>query len=214
MAVHEYAHARVAYAWGDTTAKDTGRMTLDPRANIYWPGFIIGVLIGFAILGSAPVNPHRMRDPRWGYFWAVIAGPISNLLTAVVFAIPFQLSNVVSPGLIQFTGNPGSPILPSPSFILSQMVLLNVLLFVFNLLPLSPLDGWSVVLAALPPGPAVWWQRYRQQSMWILFALVGLSFILPQLDFGVAGGVINQFNPLTLVVFRPSIFITRLLVGI
>ncbi len=196
MAVHEYAHTRVAYAWGDDTAKRMGRMTLDPRANINLPGFIIGVLIGFAILGSAPVNPSRMRDPRWGYFWAVIAGPISNLLVAVVFALPVRL------GLLSLTGSPGSDIIPSPNYVVTQMIFLNLLLFFFNLLPLSPLDGWSVVFAALPPGPSIWWQRQREYTMYALFAFVGLSFVVP------------QFSPLTFLIAVPSQTLLFLLAGV
>src|SRR5690606_26611012 len=94
MAVHEFAHAYIAYRMGDPTAKEQGRMTLDPRANIYWLGFIIGVFIGFAVPVSAPVTPYRMRDSRWGMFWAVLAGPVSNLLLAILFDLAVRLGLV------------------------------------------------------------------------------------------------------------------------
>lgn len=176
MSVHEFAHAYVAYLMGDSTAKEQGRMTLDPRANIYLPGFIIGVLVGFAILGSAPVNPYRMRNRRWGMFLAVGAGPLSNLLVAALVAIPFRFGLLRPDWFGSLSG-----MLPTPERLLTDMVLLNVLLFVFNLVPLSPLDGWTVVLAALPPGPAIWWQRNQQNSMYVLFGLIALSFIGPTL---------------------------------
>ncbi len=172
MAVHEYAHAYAAYTQGDTTAHDMGRMTLDPRANIYWPGFLFGLLFGFAVLGSAPVNQYRMRNPRWGMFIAVLAGPVSNLLVAAVFAVPFRL------GLIppSFGGSVGG-LAPTPERVLTDMVFLNLLLFVFNILPLAPLDGWTVTLAALPTRAAIWWQRHQQHSTYILFGLIILSFL-------------------------------------
>ena len=208
MSVHEFAHAYVAYLMGDTTAKDAGLMTLDPRANIYLPGFIIGVLIGFAILGSAPVNPYRMRNPRWGMFAAVLAGPVSNLLVAIVFAIPFQLGLVIPQ---MGVGGGLNALVPSLDFLLTRMVLLNVLLFVFNLLPLFPLDGWTVVYSALPPGAAVWWQRQQQTSMYILYGLIALSFIGPSL--ARISPVLGTLNPLNWLIATPTFQILQLLLG-
>jgi Zn-dependent protease len=207
--VHEYAHARVAYAMGDDTARSQGRMTLDPRANMYWPGYIIGVVIGFAILGSAPVNRYRMRNPRWGMFWAVLAGPVSNLVLAVLFAIPFQL------GLLQpaTTGIVAGRmhIFPSLDSLFTAMVFFNVLLFIFNLLPLFPLDGWTVTLSVLPAGPAVWWERNRQTSQYILFGLIGLSFLSGYLA---SIPVIGRYlDVLTWVIGVPTNVITGFLIG-
>ncbi len=173
MSVHEFAHTYVANMMGDSTAREQGRMTLDPRANIYWPGFIIGVLIGFAVLGSAPVNRFRMRNPRWGMFWAVLAGPVANLVTAIFFAIPLRFNLI--PYEILTAGVEG--IIPSLWMILSQMVILNIVLFVFNLLPLAPLDGWTIMLSALPAEMAIWWQRHRQTSTRIFYGLILLSFV-------------------------------------
>lgn len=208
MAVHEYAHARTAYAMGDPTAKQQGRMTLDPRANIYWPGFIIGIFIGFAILGSAPVNPYRMRNRRWGMFWAVLAGPVSNLLVAALFALPIRF------GLLPFDPNgiTAGGLLPTPGRLFFDMVWLNVLLFVFNLLPVYPLDGWTVALSVLPPGPAIWWEQHRQESMYVLFGLIALSFLGPRL--ASISPVLAYADVLGWLIQAPSTFIARLLLGI
>jgi Zn-dependent protease len=208
MAVHEFAHAYVAYLMGDSTAKEQGRMTLDPTANIYWPGFIIGVLIGFAILGSAPVNPYRMRNRRWGMFWAVLAGPVSNLLLAAVFALPFRFGLV---GISQ-SGSMLGGLLPTADRLLYDMLWLNILLFVFNVLPLFPLDGWTVMLSALPAGAAIWWERHRQQSNYALFGLIALSFIAPSL--AAISPVLGYADVLSLVIGRPSQAIMQFLLGI
>ncbi len=209
MAVHEFAHTYVAYRMGDPTAKEQGRMTLDPRANIYWPGFIIGVLVGFAILGSAPVNPYRMRNRRWGMFLAVLAGPVSNLLLAVLVAIPFRLfPDLLAPAV----GGSVGGILPTPQRLLLDMIWLNVLLFVFNLLPLFPLDGWTVTLSALPPRAAIWWERHRTESQYVLFGLIGLSFIAPSLSR--ISPALGALNPLRLLLAEPSLRIVRLLLGL
>ena len=202
VVVHEFAHAYVAFTQGDTTAYDSGRMTLDPRANVYWPGYFIGVLFGFAILGSAPVNPYRMRNPRSGMLLAVAAGPISNLILAALFAVPFRLGLLIP----SISGTVGG-VLPSPERLMTDMVFLNLLLFVFNLLPLSPLDGWTVVLNALPRNASIWWQRYQQTTLYILFGLVLLSFATVYLPF------LNALNPLNWLIAGPTNILFRILLG-
>ncbi|MGF1506342.1 MAG: site-2 protease family protein [Anaerolineae bacterium] len=193
MTIHEFAHAYIAYRMGDPTAKEQGRMTLNPTANIYWPGFLIGVLIGSGILGSAPGNPSRMRNPRWGYFWAVLAGPVSNLLLAMVFAIPFWL------GVLEPAFFPASDFIPSVNSLFRQMIWLNIILFIFNLLPFWPLDGWTIVLAALPARQAVWWESQRQTTLIVGVALLALSWINIGID------------PLGWIILEPSVFLLQLL---
>jgi Zn-dependent protease len=204
VTVHEFAHAYAAFTQGDTTAYEQGKMTLDPRANVWWPGFLIGVIGGFAILGSAPVNPYRMRNPRMGMLIAVAAGPISNLLLAAIFAVPFRLG-LLTPDRIGFTTIEG--LLPSVDYLFSTMVFLNIVLFVFNLIPLSPLDGWTVVLSMLPPRQAIWWERHRQDSMYVLFGLILLSFLTGYLP------ILDIINPMRWLIGLPAEIIFRILTG-
>jgi len=189
MTIHEFAHVYVAYRMGDTTGANQGRLTLNPLVHINPIGFIMGVIIGFGFLGSAPVNPSRMRNPRWGYLAAVAAGPISNLLIAIVFAIPFRFA----PQLLF-----GSSVLGE---VLFQIVFLNIILALFNIIPLSPLDGWSILYSLLPPDQARWWQANQQNSYYLFMLLILLSFI---------GG---QFNILGILISQPSNQIFRILVG-
>ncbi len=196
MDIHEYAHARVAYEMGDSTARDMGKMTLDPRANINWIGFAMFVLVGFGILGSAPVNEGRMRNRRQGMLLAVAAGPFSNLILAAIAAIPFQL------GLAHLDYAGFRQVIPSLNVILTDMVTFNLLLFLFNLIPLFPLDGWTVVAKLLPPELEYQWRRYQQYSMFALLALVFVPFIAP------------QFNILGLILGQPLDFLSRLFLKI
>ena len=92
-----------------------------------------------------------------------------------------------------------------------QMVYLNILMFVFNLLPFSPLDGWTIVLSALPPMQALWWERNRQNSMFALIGLVLLSFLAD--DLMRISSTLKYLNLLNWLVGAPSTFILRILVG-
>ncbi len=187
MTVHEFAHNYVGHMMGDPVPAREGRLTLDPRVHIYMPGFLMFVLIGFGILGSAPIAAHRMRNPRWGYLAAVAAGPLSNLLVALVAAILFRL-----------LGGSGFFL----SLTLYYIILFNVLLFLFNLLPFFPLDGWFVVLSLLPSEQAYTWQRYAQISQYVFLALILVSFV-----------PVLPVDPLGLLITGPMISITTFLVG-
>jgi Zn-dependent protease len=188
MTVHEFAHVYVAYRMGDPTGANQGRLTLNPLVHINPFGFLMGVLIGFGILGSAPVNPYRMRNPRWGYLAAVAAGPISNLILAALFSIPVRLSpQLLSGGTVV-------------SQVLFQIIFLNIILALFNIIPLSPLDGWSIMYTILPPDQARWWQANQQNSYYVFLALIFLGFI-------------GQFNLLGILIQQPSAQIFNILTG-
>lgn len=168
MTIHEFAHNYVAHLMGDPVPAREGRLTLNPLVHINWVGWLMFALIGFGILGSAPIAAHRMRNPRWGYLAAVAAGPVSNLILAAVFGLIFRL-------LMPLAINQQ---LPYFVLLLLQMIIyFNVLLFVFNILPFFPLDGWHIVLALLPPDLAYTWQRWQQYTYFAFFALILLSFV-------------------------------------
>lgn len=176
MTVHEFAHAYVAFRMGDTTARDMGRMTLNPFVNINWYGFLMALIIGFGFLGSAPVNEYRMRNRRWGMFAAVLAGPVSNLLLAIVCAIPFWF------GLRPDVFNDANVYVPTLGAFFWRMVWLNAILFLFNLIPLFPLDGWTILLKLLPPETSYQLAQYQRESMFIFYGLILASMFLPQLN--------------------------------
>jgi Zn-dependent protease len=188
MTVHEFAHNYVAHLAGDPVPAREGRLTLDPSVHIYWPGFIMFVLIGFGILGTAPIAAHRMRNPRWGYLAAVAAGPFSNLLVAIVAAIIYRI-----------LGNFTLP--PQIMLVMFFIVVFNLLLFIFNLLPFFPIDGWHIVLALLPPDLAHTWQRNAMTTQYILLGLILLGFL---------GG---RFNILALIINPPLDFLRQILLG-
>lgn len=204
MTIHEFAHNYIGHLMGDPVPARQGRLTLNPLVHINPVGFLMFALIGFGILGQAPIAAHRMRNPRWGFLAAVAAGPLSNLLLAVVAAILLRFLGLGSLEVFRavFFGQVQGP-LGVVALILGQMVFWNVLLFVFNLLPVFPIDGWHIVLALLPPDLAYTWQRHAQTTNYILIGLILLSFLR-----------VPGLNILGMLISQPTFAITQFLLGL
>jgi len=170
VSVHEMAHGFIALYWGDETAKNQGRLTLNPLKHLDFFGSIIFPIITFllnvGILGWAkPVmyNPANFRDRRWGELTVALAGPVSNLIIAIFFAIIFRLgSSSLSFGFLSF------------SF---SVVMINVTLAVFNLIPIPPLDGSKILFNLVPSISA----RLRGvlESYSIILVLLLIMFLWP-----------------------------------
>lgn len=219
MGWHEYAHAVVADWWGDPTPRNMGRLTPNPIVHINWVGWLMFLILGFGILGSVPINTRQMRDPRWGSFWTSFAGPLSNLAQAAIFGAVFNLIAALAPELLSQTGLMGQFV----SQFLYYGVLYNVLLFVFNLLPFFPMDGWHMFLALLPGTGLAWtsipafirqgltpiatflnrpaykWSDWAQASQYVFFGLLMIGFVIP------------EFSPLHFLIGKPTSDITFLI---
>ena len=168
--VHEFAHALAAYRLGDSTAKLFGRLTLNPIAHFDQFGgtmLVLSILVtGFPFgFAQTPVNPRNLRG-RYGEAIVAVAGPLSNLLIAAVFAIPLRL------------------LLSQPELALDNRLLVNILGFIvngsivlslFNLIPIPPLDGGAILLSVVSPRTA--WQIRPFLSQYGFFLLILL--ILP-----------------------------------
>jgi len=182
LTVHEMAHAWTADRLGDPTARLLGRVSLnplvhaDPIGTVLFP--LISMVSGAMLIGWAkpvPVTLRYLRHPRRDYMLVAAAGPISNLTLAVFAAILLAIVPV-SPLTL---GEPNVSV-PIAKF-LTQMVSLNVLLAVFNLLPIPPLDGGNVIAGLLPPNLSAQFNRVRPYGFILLYALIlsnGFSYVV------------------------------------
>ena len=162
---HEFAHALAAYRLGDSTARLFGRLTLDPRVHLDPMGAILLLLAGFGWAKPTPVSPFNLRGGLSGEALVALAGPVSNFALAAAAALPLRY--IVASGLA----------VPSiVETVLVVFVTFNLLLMVFNLIPIPPLDGSKVLFAAMDPQTEY---RYRpvleQYGPFLLLILVLMS---------------------------------------
>jgi len=139
LTVHEFSHALVAKWRGDSTAERMGRLTLNPLAHVDWMGFIAVLLLGFGWAKPVPYNPYNLKNPKWDSVWIALAGPASNLIFAGVSAIALRGILITNPGAS----------LSLLSVFLVFMIILNLFLLVFNIIPVHPLDGSKLLFALL-----------------------------------------------------------------
>ena len=174
LSFHEAAHAWAADRLGDPTARRLGRLTLNPLAHIDWIGTVlfplVAMLSNLPLIGWAkpvPVDMRNLRAPRRDFALVALAGPVSNIVLAVGFALVLKAQGGLVPdgGQTVITGA------------LALAVFLNVLLAVFNLLPIPPLDGGNVLAGIVPESVAQLIDRMRPYGFLLLYAMVLLGVL-------------------------------------
>jgi Zn-dependent protease len=163
---HEFSHAFVADQLGDHRVRALGRVSLNPLRHLDPLGSIFILLARFGWGRPVPVNVYALRPGRIGMTYVALAGPVANLTVAAVVAVIFRAAEIsgLIDGPFDFIG-----------LVLFYPVFYNVVLAIFNLLPIPPLDGYNVVLPLLPARTAFAVQRYAQYGILVLLLLVVLS---------------------------------------
>lgn len=180
ITVHEFAHAKVADFFGDTTPRAQGRVTLNPLRHLDPIGSLMMIVAGFGWGRPVPVNPYALsrRSPA-ALMWVSLAGPLSNMLLAVLAAVPLRL------GIASFA-RPAEYI-PAPYEFLASFVFVNLFLMVFNLVPLAPLDGDKIAEYFFPPFLSRPLEIIRPYGSLVLILLL---FVMPLLGFDFIGEVV------------------------
>ncbi|PLX27539.1 site-2 protease family protein [Candidatus Parcubacteria bacterium] len=172
--IHEYMHGWMADRLGDTTAKDLGRLTLNPIPHIYPIGSILlpfilittGAPFVFGWAKPVPFNPYNLRDKKYGGAKVAVAGPMANLAVAIIIGL-----------LIRFVPFANTDMV----YMMQIIVFVNLLLMVFNLVPIPPLDGSKVIMPFLPISIQEKLLIFEQYGMFLVFIFIAVGFrlILP-----------------------------------
>lgn len=193
VTVHEFSHAFVAYRLGDPTAAEQGRVSLNPAVHFDPLGamMMLFLILGYAPIAwgkPVPINTFRIRGGRRGLAWSSMAGPLSNLLLAAVFAVPIQL------GLLDGAS-------AAVSRFIGTIILVNIGLAAFNFIPLPPLDGFNTLAGLLPNGWVTPMERLRRPANVALMILIILPWAAQQLrlfnlDINVLGAMVGPLYQL------------------
>ncbi len=170
LCFHEYSHALTANRLGDPTAAAMGRLTLNPLRHLDPMGTLLLFFAGFGWARPVPVNPLNLRNPRRDMLWIAAAGPGSNLALAL-------LSGLLLRAVVPMMGGTSS-LAGAAASMLVYSLQINLVLAVFNLIPLPPLDGSSVLKGLLPLAQVHAWSRIESVGPILLLVLVGSRFIL------------------------------------
>lgn len=170
FSVHEFAHAWTAWKFGDDTAYLEGRVTLNPKAHLDWFGMIFLLLAGFGWAKPVPVRRSRFKHPRVMSIIVSAAGPLSNLLLAFLFLLCMDVLHAL---------NVFESISNQMFTFMGYWISVNLALFIFNLIPIPPLDGYRIVEEFLPVRIRIKIQEYSQ---WTTFIFLLIVFIPPLRD--------------------------------
>ena len=193
ITVHELAHGYIAYKFGDPTAKLAGRLTFNPISHLDPIGTIILVvtqMIGWA--KPVPVNPRYFKNPRMDMLWVSLGGPAANLITAAILAITLHVMLFM---IGWPTASDASALILKPLYrMLGAGVSINVVLAVFNMIPVPPLDGSKILAGLLPQRQAYEFEKLEPYGFIILIVLIFT-------------------NAINYIIIPPINFITNLLLG-
>jgi len=190
ISVHEFSHAWAADRLGDPTARLQGRLNLNPLVHIDMTGLLFLLFFGFGWGKPVEFDPYNLKDPRRDAALISIAGPASNLIFAIVCSLLLKSFILLHLSVLYTIG----------SIIFAPLILLNIGLGVFNILPINPLDGFKIVGGILPEKKAREW--YQLERYGIIFLLL---LVIPIGDSSMLGTIMNPIMNFILKLLLPSV---------
>lgn len=205
---HEVSHGYIADRFGDNTARSMGRLTLNPLKHLDIIGTLMVFIIGIGWAKPVPVNFNNLRNPKKDMIWVALAGPLTNIALALVSAL--ALRSLSSLGEMMLSGTSARLLLEPMLLMLAFSIYINLLLALFNLIPVPPLDGGRVLTGMLPYRQAVTYSRIEPYGMIIIILLVFFTNIfsyvlLPVLDLGIR----LLAGPESVIVYKVTTFLMR-----
>ena len=169
LTLHEFAHGLVAYRLGDPTAKDAGRLTLNPLKHLDPLGTIAFFFIKIGWAKPVPVNPRYFQDPKKDMLWVALAGPVTNLALAVVSALLTKTVWMLAK-VLPYSATVEAILVPLNAMLIAS-VWINLVLCIFNFLPIPPLDGSRILMGLLPNNLAISYMRIERFGFVIILVL-------------------------------------------
>lgn len=197
ITVHEFAHARMAFHFGDETAYRQGRMNLNPINHLDPIGSLMILLVGFGWAKPVPINPINFNQYRSGLRWVSFAGPMSNLIFGFISLLVFRI--LLNAGLLTFGGLEYANLAFD---FFQQLIMINIYLALFNLLPIPPLDGSKILMSFLSDANLGIYRQLERYAPLILLGLI-ITGILGQIIFPLARFVLMIYE--AIIQFIPGL---------
>ena len=191
VTAHEYAHARMAYHFGDDTAERMGRMTLNPISHLDPIGTLMILLFRFGWAKPVPINPYRFRNYRSGLLWVSLAGPLANFTLAFISLFLYHL--LARLGLAGFT---------AVNQFIALLLQLNIFLGIFNLIPIPPLDGSKILMALAPDSLHGFFRQIEAYAPIILVVLLITGVFRNLILVPASNAILTLFHNIVSFIFR------------
>jgi len=184
LTFHEFAHAFVAYRLGDSTAKEMGRLTLNPLKHLDLLGTAMLFIVHIGWAKPVPVNPYNFKNPKRDLLWVSLAGPVSNLMLAFIFGLICRYMGIESLRQLEYG------VVGIIQFMIAFGMIINIILAFFNFLPIPPLDGSKILIGLVPQEYERQLIPYLRYGPTILIALIAIGYFT---KVSILWSIINPF---------------------